>query len=123
MTDCAISLFCNYYFKINPQIIYFSNNELNCNSRQEVQDKCKSVGTHEYKNDTINIYPNPGNGRYNMILPCNFTGTLNVTNNLGAAINYIYFNNIIDISNQPPGIYYLKITSTDNVNLKKLIKN
>ncbi len=73
----------------------------------------------------INIYPNPTNGLINIETFGQRINSLELFNAKGSKVYYLNkFNDNIDISNQPKGIYFLKIKNIDNkIILKKIVKN
>lgn len=91
-----------------------------------------SVGIPNQNSKTesfINIFPNPGDGVFTIEWNENHQHSkvlIEVFNNLG---NRIYMDNIfisgyhtIDISQQPEGIYYIKLTDGNKSSYQKLIK-
>jgi hypothetical protein len=77
-------------------------------------------------NNSISIMPNPGNGIFTISLqqyPTKVLG-IEIFNSLGQIINKDVLNTktkIIDISNSPKGIYFLKVSSEGKYLFKKII--
>ena len=76
----------------------------------------------------FNIYPNPTNGAFNVELEyIDGLTTIEVFNAMGSIVleKNITSRNLVrlDIQNQPNGIYFVKIISSNNINVKKIIKN
>lgn len=76
--------------------------------------------------DTFTVYPNPGNGKFNLNLNSVQEVNSQVTDILG---NVLFTSNVksrtteIDISDQAPGIYFLKLSDTKgNSVTKKIVK-
>jgi PKD repeat protein len=74
-------------------------------------------------NQTV-VYPNPTTGEIKVILPNKANSSINVFNIIGENVysisknsNYIDF----DISNQPNGVYFVKVTSNGEVTTKKVL--
>ncbi|MES2379438.1 MAG: T9SS type A sorting domain-containing protein [Bacteroidota bacterium] len=83
------------------------------------------IGINEIYNNPLSIYPNPNNG----IFTINTTqqGEYKISNELGQTIQSfktLYTDNstLIDISNQPNGIYFLQFTNTFSTYTYKLVK-
>ncbi len=72
--------------------------------------------------NNVVIYPNPNNGIFTISLPDN--ATVVITDIAGSIIyKSLIINSLqIDISNQPAGIYFIKITSENSNIIKKIIK-
>jgi len=79
----------------------------------------------------ISIYPNPGNGIFNIVNLSNIERKLNLSVNdaLGQQINLVNGSYLlkgevaIDLSNQPDGIYFITLTSGEESMTKKIILN
>jgi len=86
-----------------------------------------SSGIEERVNQLINIYPNPVNGFFNVVLPKgNSEAVIEVYNCTGASVYRQTIRNEInnfDLSNQSPGIYFIEATSHGQViGTRKIIK-
>jgi len=86
--------------------------------------KINGVEDNTQNSDIITIYPNPSNGIFNLSIRDINNGDVIITDVLG---NTVYFdrintaNNSIDMSSQPKGIYFVKVISGKNINIKKII--
>ncbi len=89
----------------------------------------KTTNVENKQNDTIDfnvlISPNPSDGIY--YIKVNKTGLYNISvyNSIGDIIlveNEINKNTDMDLSNQPAGIYYVKVSEGNNIKHFKLIK-
>lgn len=105
--------------KNNSQLTFMQHGNLGC-----IQN---SVSIEENKISNINIFPNPTNGFINIDLNMNHNEyTLNVCNIYGIVIYFekISENSVIDLTNFPPGIYFLYLKSNQSVvYVKKIIIN
>ncbi|MCB9225082.1 MAG: LamG-like jellyroll fold domain-containing protein [Crocinitomicaceae bacterium] len=89
-----------------------------------------SLGTNDFiQNHSLEVYPNPGNGLFNLIID-NFKGDqlqLEVYNELGAMVynetvtNELYFEGQIDLSKLSKGIYTLRVVSEDQMETKRIV--
>ena len=70
----------------------------------------------------VQAYPNPGNGVFNLTLPANYkTGTVEVLSLIGSSIRTFELRKgNYDLSDQTPGIYYLRVTVDGRVKVLKL---
>ena len=90
---------------------------------------CSLLGTNDFENNTLQLYPNPVTNELNIKLD-NTTSNYKVTiyNTLGSVVfesnnQLSNTNNSINISKLNSGIYFVQITDTENrVYLKRLIK-
>ncbi|PCI98115.1 MAG: hypothetical protein COB15_06360 [Flavobacteriales bacterium] len=91
------------------------------------EDKDKE--TLKETSSQIKVVPNPNKGVFNLYLDDSFEGKVivEVLNTIGAVIfNKTVYNTKslkLDIENQPMGIYFLKVTSGNNVKVERIIKN
>jgi hypothetical protein len=70
--------------------------------------------------ESLNVYPNPSSGIFN--IRGENINEVQIMNVSGAVIYQGEFT-AIDLSNQPDGIYYLKITTSTGTITKKIMKN
>ena len=83
----------------------------------------------EYPQDFgISVFPNPSEGIFNMVASSKPDKTIdveiyNVTGNLVKSFNWTGETKILDLSNFPSGIYFMKFGNEDGVEIKKLIIN
>lgn len=72
-------------------------------------------------NEVYSIYPNPGNGLFNV----NVSGTFDVmiTNAQGQLVSkmQIIGNSVIDLSKQPEGLYFIRFTNKTSTMIEKVI--
>jgi len=123
LTDCAIQSICDYLVSPNS-VVDINNNGLGCNSQDEIEDACETIGFKEWKPEIeISIYPNPANdkititGYYGLKIE-----TVCIYNLLGKRllqINKIGEN--IDISTLGQGIYIIELISSELKVRQKLI--
>lgn len=71
--------------------------------------------------NTISIYPNPTSGKTNIETE-SILG-IELYNLQGERINFKRIDTEIDLSNNPKGIYFVKVTTKDGVAVQKVIKN
>jgi chitinase len=73
------------------------------------------------ENKNLSVYPNPSNGIFTLEgIDLKNTKT-EIYNTLGEKIINVQDGNIVDLSNEPKGIYYLHIIKEDNVTLRKIV--
>ncbi len=72
---------------------------------------------------TLNIYPNPSEGIFNLVLPANFIANqVNVYSITGAEVyKSDKFQSTLDLSKLEKGVYFIKVRSNTNTLIKRLI--
>ncbi len=85
--------------------------------------KLSATGIFEVSEDDVVIYPNPSNGIFN-IEGISATSSLVIFNAFGEEImsNELIRKGTIDISDQPNGVYFVRIKTTNESFVKKLVK-
>ena len=84
------------------------------------------VGINKVKatNNIINTYPNPSTGILNIELAENVNSTVSIINILGEVV-YSQTKNTktftFDLANQPNGIYFVRVTTGNNVSTKRVL--
>jgi hypothetical protein len=63
-----------------------------------------------YPNQEIKIFPNPSNGYVSLPTDMDKSNVV-VYNSTGQIVSYKLNGNILNLSNHPPGLYYLKINN------------
>ena len=101
------------------------------NSSNEVIDECSfelsvqhTVGIENNLEDEISIYPNPTTGIFTINNGQLIMDNIITTDITGKTI-YSTMGHVplqIDISNQPAGIYFIKIQTENNIIIKKIVK-
>ena len=79
----------------------------------------------------LSIYPNPGNGRFNLLINSSVAGPqqLKLTNILGETIleKEVNINNsthyLLNLEEMPTGVYFLRIGNDVQNVIRKLVKN
>jgi subtilisin family serine protease len=85
-----------------------------------------AIGIEEFENDFISIYPNPSSGNVNVNFEIDNIQKIDLVNSIGKTVlskEIIESSKILefDFSKFTEGIYYLKLTTSENQYLKKLI--
>lgn len=71
---------------------------------------------------TVNIFPNPSTGNL-FISATNFTpSTISIFDIAGRKLSEQEFTRQIDISSLPPGVYFIEVTSENELLIKKVVK-
>jgi hypothetical protein len=77
----------------------------------------------------IDVYPNPTSGKFSvtMYLPNTEQARVSIMNLLGEEITVVHNGKLtsaqyeVDLSNQPAGVYYVKVQSDNTSLLKKIV--
>jgi len=124
LSTCAVGGICRYIAHPNG-FIDINNNAPGCNSKDEVQEVCDTIGIPEnYFANNCFIYPNPVN---NMLTISSTNGgevtNLNIYNQLGqkvVSVNKI--NEPLDISRLRMGLYLVEFTLNGNSIRERIVK-
>jgi len=91
-----------------------------------IDSACPSLGVENFITNNSNVYPNPTNGKV-FIDNLGSSTTVSVYNSLGQEVETSsHLQNdktIIDLSNLPNAVYFVKITSNNQTKIQKIIKN
>ncbi len=114
----------------NTAYIYFDyNTPIITNTTTNEYQQTASIGSQiSTLHSELNVYPNPGTGNYLVKLPESINGqllTIEVYNTLGELVLSIKSqNNVtpVDLSNQPVGIYFVKVNGLNKSFSKRIVK-
>jgi len=121
------------YANVGTYAVSLTATYINCNDVASHDVSIPLVGIHSYSDENfeaVTLFPNPTSGLINIRLNELINGTLFVTvyNTIGKAIHSSVFENLtekeklsLDISDQPKGIYFIKITSTNHETDQKIM--
>ncbi len=90
-----------------------------------IAEKATGYDLTENKSSTeskaLSVYPNPSSGVFTLE-GIDLTNTkAEIYNTLGEKITTVSDGNVVDLSNEPKGIYYLHLLKEDNVTLRKIV--
>lgn len=122
LTTCDISSICDFLAN-TPESVHIENNNIGCNSIEEVEAACEAIGMEDIQTILFSIYPNPATDR---LFIANNHGmnieTINIYNQLGQKVLYRNeFGGNIDISTLGPGIYIIELSCSELKIIHKLI--
>ncbi len=85
--------------------------------------KAGATGINDLGVASISIYPNPNNGQFMLNLNTESNFTLIITNSQGQEIYSAYVNTsqMLDLSNQPKGVYFIKLTNEISTTIEKIV--
>ena len=127
LSTCEVESICDYLVAPNGTVEIFDNS-VGCNSQQEVEEACETVGMNKYNIlQDLNYYPTPAQSTITIELPTqpskNTTLTLTSTNGQRLITQLITESQTeIDISHLPVGIYIVKVWNDKEVMVRKVIK-
>lgn len=120
LTTCSIDALCKYM--INPPgFVVFEQNDVGCNSVNEVTQNCISATDDVVRLKNVNLFPNPGNGLINLEIPYEIE-EINVFDSFGKNIKNVKSSKNLDISEFRNGIYLIELKSNNYRMIKKYIK-
>lgn len=86
------------------------------------QSSSITISLEDHPKRKIEIFPNPTTGLLNLPLDISKTQFV-VYNSLGQSIDIKLDGNILDLTEQPSGLYYLQFISSDRQNYHVILKN
>ncbi len=131
LSTCEVQSICDYLVAPNGEVSIY-NNAPGCNSQQEVEEACASFIADTEGDYDISMYPNPVST--NAILGGEFGSckTIHIClyNTTGICLKSWEFKNqqssqqefTLNVSNLPPGIYFLRLQAGNEVVTKKVVK-
>lgn len=121
LSFCSVKSICNYIE--NPEnLMDIKNNELNCNTIDEVRSLCLSNIIDLQLDKRTILFPNPTNG--DLFIRINNVDQVNIFNSAGKTINFERNGlNQIKLNNLPNGIYIAEIIINDFKFYQKIIKH
>ena len=123
LSTCAVQSICDYLVSPNGTID-IHDNATGCNSQQEVEDSCASIGIESLTPESsVTIYPNPTSTSITIKTPT--TGTINIINSSGQQLlqqKITEPSTTINVNALPSGVYFVRMTNERTVELGKFIK-
>lgn len=126
LSECEVTSICEYL--LNPNgIIDIHNNEVGCNSQAEVEEDCAVVSLNPVTPERVfSVFPNPGSGIITIIMEkksaSNHFSLMNVNGQKMMEQNLLGDRLVIDVSILPEGVYFIRITGRNAVQIEKFIK-
>ena len=106
--------------------MYLAGNKPSCNSIAEITQACMETATQNIVIDDLNVYPNPSNGVFTIVSKNAVPISWQILNSRGA----IVLNNstkqqkqLIDLSKEASGLYFVQIKLDDKIYVEKIVKN
>ncbi len=114
----------DYQFEVGTRTAKLIMNTSRMSDSEQVESENKTIA-NVFTNEMVLIYPNPNAGHFNIELKNNVENTLvEVYDLMGKKVftqNYVSTKFTIDITNQPKGIYLVKMITDNQVLEKKII--
>lgn len=98
-----------------------SKNKSGCNSAEEILEACKTVSTQNEFTTPMLYFPNPTSGFININSDLNNSIEIRIFNTMGEEIRFNRFENILDISMNGNGIYYIQTKINNFMQCQKII--
>jgi len=121
LSDCSVRSICDY-LSIDANTYEVSANEMNCDSKQDIQNNCSTTNIDESAFENINIFPNPVDNY--LIINGIITTHITIYNSNGRLVeNAKVIDNKILVNRLAPGLYFIQLhISSDDFIVKKMIK-
>jgi hypothetical protein len=132
LSECAIQSICDYLALPNAEVTIYGNAD-GCNSRQEVEEACETVGVEEILpgKETFSVYPNPFTRQTTLEFTLQQGGPVHLAiyNQLGeqvavpvdefkpAGVHKVSWN----AAGLPAGIYYIRLQAGTQIYSGKMI--
>ena len=121
LSECSETPICNHLSDLNS--ISFSNNELGCNSVDEVRENCLTALEKFDDKNQFSIYPNPSKDVIK-IQSTNFPYELEIIDMHGSILytekEISMTLHAIDISDLPGAIYFVRVKETSSVKVHQI---
>ena len=122
-------LFPNGLFKTNEPYHFYVNAISGCNTNTEVYtirfDSCLTTSLQENVKESFTLYPNPTNGELFLSFSKeDDVSLITIRSFTGQVVSEIYpVNKMVNInlSSNPPGIYFISVKSRNSITTKKVI--
>lgn len=102
-----------------------TNNCVNTSTAEVLVDPCTGLNEFDH-HSTLSVYPNPAQGILNIQMSVRGSKTIELSDVTGRIIRSISVDSNqckLDVKELPQGIYYLKISSKNSTETRKVIKN
>ena len=118
LNTCNIPNICEFLNKTNwHRFIY--NNKAGCNSEVEVKNACATLGITELEEKKLSLYPNPTNDFINLNQKVD---KLQIVNQNGQILIDKDKIEKLSIKELPAGVYYMRTTIDNNIEINKIVK-
>ena len=113
LSNCGVQSVCDY-LKLDSNGANIGQNEIGCNTREEILDSCARQGVNSSpRENKIVFFPNPTRNLVNVRGIGLEQAEVKITDSLGKSVKKVNpNNNEIDLSILPAGLYFIEI-STD----------
>lgn len=98
-----------------------SKNKSGCNSAEEILESCETVSTQNESTTPMLYFPNPTTGFININSDLNNSIEIRIFDTKGQEIGYNRLDNILDISMNGNGIYYIQTKINNFIQCQKII--
>ena len=99
---------------------------IQCNNIICIVSGLSQLGVAENSNSDFSVYPNPTSGKFNITLPSNIKANVSVVDAEGKVIlekNNLSNGALMNLGNVAPGVYLVNISSENEVQTIRIVKN
>ncbi|MEA3445984.1 MAG: T9SS type A sorting domain-containing protein [Bacteroidota bacterium] len=123
LSECSIQSVCNYLNNSFGGAIY--DNAPGCNSPEEIDSLCNLISIENFETERFfSISPNPANNMLNISIANCIIEIIEIYNQTGQLLRKTKSNKSreqIDISALPPGNFFIRAISRDDVFVRKIV--
>lgn len=125
LSECDVRVICEYLVN-SSGYIEIVNNASGCNSQQEVEEACEHVSVNDPVTvKCLSIVPNPANSVITVGSPCPDGSLVSIFKASGEEMISTKSDEnttSINISNLPPGLYFVRLSNDKTVEVGKFVK-
>jgi hypothetical protein len=125
LSTCEVQSICEYLANPNGTIEIY-NNAPGCNSQVELEEACGVSVDNMIVDNPFSMYPNPTSTQITVEIPeISNQSILTIMNINGQELikcQITELKTVIDITNLPKGIYFVRLTGERTVGVEKIIK-
>jgi hypothetical protein len=126
LSSCEVQGVCDFLSDPNGTITIYDNAP-GCNSKEEVETACQGISIKEITIDNLfSMFPNPSSTQITIEIPeISHRSLITIMNLNGQELIQYQITDpktVIEITNLPRGVYFVRLTNDRTVEIEKIIK-